>query len=127
MVKAGWTMTGLVAAFLLGASVAPKLMGATVAIDSLMALGWPTRYLLLIGIIELACVLLFIVPRTSLLGAVLMTGLLGGAMASHLRADSPLLSHTLFSIYLGLFMWTALLLRDADLRAYLRRSTVARR
>jgi hypothetical protein len=45
-------------------------------------------------------------------------------MASHLRADSPLLSHTLFSIYLGLFMWTALLLRDADLRAYLSRSTV---
>jgi hypothetical protein len=125
MVRAGWIMTGLVALFLLGASVAPKLMGATVAVDSLAALGWPTRYLLLIGIIELACVLLFIVPRTSLLGAVLMTGLLGGAMASHLRADSPLLSHTLFGIYLGLFMWTALLLRDADLRAYLTRSTVA--
>jgi hypothetical protein len=50
--------------------VAPKLMGATVAIDSLMALGWPTRYLFPIGIIELACILLFIVPRTSLLGAV---------------------------------------------------------
>ena len=132
MVKAGWIMTGLVALFLLGArsrllgaSVAPKLMGAAVAIDSLVALGWPTRYLFLIGIIELACVLLFIIPRTSLLGAVLMTGLLGGAMASHLRADSPLFSHTLFSIYLGLFMWTALLLRDADLRAYLSRSTVA--
>lgn len=124
MVKAGWIMTGLVALFLLGASVAPKLMGAAVAIDSLVALGWPTRYLFPIGIIELACVLLFIVPRTSLLGAVLMTGLLGGAMASHLRADSPLFSHTLFSIYLGLFMWTALLLRDADLRAYLSRSTV---
>ena len=123
MVKAGWTMTGLVALFLLGASVAPKLMGATVATDSLVALGWPTQYLIPIGIIELACVLLFIVPRTSLLGAVLMTGLLGGVLASHLRADSPLLSHTLFSIYLGLFMWTALLLRDAGLRAYLSRST----
>lgn len=123
MVKAGWIMTGLVALFLLGASVAPKLMGATVAIDSLMAIGWPTRYLFPIGIIELACVLLFIVPRTSPLGAVLMTGLLGGAMASHLRADSPLFSHTLFAIYLGLFMWTALLLRDAGLRAYLSRST----
>lgn len=127
MVKAGWIMTALAALFLLGASVAPKLMGATVAIDSLVTLGWPTRYLLLIGIIELACVLLFIVPRTGLLGAVLMTGLLGGAMASHLRADSPLLSHTLFSVYLGLFMWTALLLRDADLRGYLVRSIVARR
>jgi hypothetical protein len=53
-----------------------------------------------------------------MLGAVLMTGLFGGAMASHLRADSPLFSHTLFSIYLGLFVWTALFLRDADLRAY---------
>ncbi|HEX7719285.1 MAG TPA: DoxX family protein [Woeseiaceae bacterium] len=125
MVKVGWTLTVLVALFLLGASVAPKLMGATVAIDSLLALGWPTRYLLLIGIVELACVVLFIVPRTSLLGAVLMTGLLGGAMASHLRAESPLFSHTLFSIYLGLLVWVALLLRDADLRAYLARSTAA--
>jgi hypothetical protein len=118
MAKIGWTMTALVALFLLGASVAPKLTGASVAVDSLVTLGWPPRYLLLIGFVELACVVFYVVPRTSLLGAVLMTGLLGGAMASHLRADSPLFSHTLFSIYLGLFVWTALFLRDADLRAY---------
>lgn len=119
-------MTALVVLFLLGASVAPKLTGASVAVDSFVALGWPPQHLLLIGLIELVCVVLYIVPRTSLLGAVLMTGLLGGAMASHLRADSPLFSHTLFSIYLGIFMWTALLLRDADLRAYLGQSSVRR-
>jgi hypothetical protein len=63
-------------------------------------------------------VLLFVFPRTGLLGAVLMTGLIGGAIASHLRAGSPLFSHTLFGIYLGAFMWAALWLRDPRLRAY---------
>lgn len=116
MIKAGWIMTGLLVLFLLGASVAPKLMGLDVALESLETLGWPTRYLLMIGLIELACVVLFVLPRTALLGAVIMTGLLGGAMASHIRADSPLFSHILFSVYLGIFMWVALWLRDESLR-----------
>lgn len=117
MVKAGWIMTALLLVFLLPASVAPKLIGAAVAVESLEAIGWPTRHLLLLGLIELGCVILFVIPRTSLLGAILMTGLLGGALASHLRADSPLVSHTLFSIYLGAFMWAALWLRNERLRA----------
>lgn len=116
MAKAGWIMTALLLLFLLPASVAPKLMNASVAVDSMVAIGWPTRYLLLLGLIELGCLILFVIPRTSLLGAVLMTGLLGGAMASHLRAQSPMFSHTLFSIYLGLFMWIALWLRNEQLR-----------
>lgn len=119
MVKAGWIMTALLLLFLLPASVAPKLMNASVAIESLESLGWPPGYLLLLGIIELACLVLFAIPRTSLLGGILMTGLLGGAMATHLRAGSPLFSHTLFSVYLGLFMWAALWLRDARLREVL--------
>jgi hypothetical protein len=73
----------------------------------------------MIGVIELVCVILYVVPRTALLGAVLTTGLLGGAIASHLRADSPLFAYTLFGIYLGIFMWAALLLRDPGLRRYL--------
>ena len=71
----------------------------------------------MIGVIELACLVLYLVPRTSLLGAVLMMGLLGGAMATQIRVGSPLFSHTLFSVYLGLFMWGGLWLRDSRLRA----------
>jgi hypothetical protein len=116
MVKTGWALTALFALFMLGASVAPKLLGLSAATDSMTAIGWPTQYLLTIGIVELVLTLLFLVPRTALLGAILMTALLGGALASHLRAGSPLFSHTLFSIYLGTFMWIALWLRDESLR-----------
>jgi hypothetical protein len=116
MIKTGWIMTALFALFMLGASVAPKLIGASVAVDALVDIGWPDNYLLLIGIVELVCTILFVIPRTALLGAVITMGLLGGAMASHLRAGSPLFSHTLFSIYLGTFMWVALWLRDPDVR-----------
>lgn len=118
MAKIGWIMTALVVLFFIGASAAPKFVGANAAIDSMVALGWSSEYLLLIGTMEIVIVILYAIPRTSLLGAVLMTGLLGGAMASHLRAGSPLFSHTLFGVYLGLFMWAALLLRDKALRAY---------
>ncbi len=120
MSVAGWIMTALVAFFLLGASVAPKFMRADVAVQSLEALGWSPGYLILIGLMELGFTILYVIPRTSLIGAVLLTGLLGGALASNLRAEMPLYSHTLFSIYLGLFLWIALWLRDPALRSYLR-------
>lgn len=118
MVRVGWAMTALLVLFLLGASVAPKLLGMAAAADSFTALGWPLEHARSIGILELAFTLLFALPRTGPLGAVLLTALLGGALASHLRVDSPLFSHTLFGIYLGVFMWVALYLRDARFRAY---------
>jgi len=118
MTRAGWIMTALFVLFMLGASVAPKFMGADAATQAVESIGWSSRYLIFIGTMELAFVALYAIPRTSLIGAVLMTGLLGGAIASHLRADSPLFSHTLFGAYLGVFMWTSLWLRDARLRAY---------
>ena len=71
----------------------------------------------MIGLIELACLVLYLIPRTSVLGGVLMMGLLGGAMATQIRAGSPLFSHILFSVYLGLFMWGGLWFRDPRLRA----------
>lgn len=117
MQKTGWTMTVLYVLFMLGASVAPKFLGLQPALDSLEALGWPAVWLVPIGWLELLCVLLFIYPRTALLGAVITTGLLGGALASQLRVGSPWFSHTLFSLYLGSFMWLALWLRDAGLRS----------
>ena len=114
----GRVLSGLFVLFMLAASIAPKfLMAGAVADQSMGPLGWPTKYLLLIATIELACTLLYVIPRTSLFGAVLMTGLLGGAIATHLRVESPLFSHTLFGIYLGLVMWGGLWLRDASLRA----------
>ncbi len=117
MQRTGWALTSLFALFMLGASVAPKLLMMPVAEDTLAQLGWPPGYAFAIGILELVCVLLYLWPRTSVLGAVLTTGLLGGAMATHLRVGSPLFSHTLFSIYLGLVLWGGLWLRDPALRA----------
>lgn len=116
MVKAGWIMTALFAIFMLGASVVPKLFVLSAATDAMIQIGWPTEHLLVIGVIELVLALMFLIPRTALLAAILMMGLLGGALASHLRAGSPLFSHVLFSVYLGTFMWVALWLRDESLR-----------
>lgn len=113
----GWTLTGIYALFMLVASVAPKLVGAAIADETMRALGWPDGYVLIIGLIELALVLLYLFPKTSVLGAVLTMGLLGGAMATQIRVGNPLFSHILFSIYLGLFMWGGLWLRDPALRA----------
>jgi hypothetical protein len=116
-VRTGRALSALFVLFMLGASVAPKLLGMSVAAETLAALGWPTRYVLMIGLFELTFVVLYLIPRTSVLGAVLMTALLGGAMATQIRAGSPLFSHVLFSIYLALFMWGGLWLRSPALRA----------
>jgi hypothetical protein len=117
MLWAGRSLTALFALFMLGASIAPKLLQLPVAEETMAELGWPSGYAFMIGIIELACLVLYLAPRTSVLGAVLMMGLLGGAMATQLRAGSPLFSHILFSVYLGVFMWGGLWLRDPKLRA----------
>lgn len=117
LVVTGWAMSALVILFLLIASIAPKLAGAAVATESLRSLGWDPRHTLLIGLIELTCVILYAVPRTSVLGAIVTTGLLGGAIATQVRVDSPLFSHTLFGLYLGLFPWGGLWLRNSALRA----------
>ena len=116
MTRIGWVLSGLFALFMLGASVTPKLLGMPVAEETMAALGWPTGYALPIGILELTLTLLYLYPRTNVLASVLFMGLLGGAMATQVRAGSPLFSHALFSVYLGLFMWGGLWLRDASLR-----------
>ena len=113
----GRVLTGLFALFILGASAFPKLSGMPVAEEIMAQLGWPSGYVLMIGLMELGFLILYLIPRTSLLGAILFTGLLGGAMATQIRAESPLFSHVLFGLYLGLFMWGGLWLRDPALRA----------
>jgi len=113
----GRVLSGLFVLFMLGASVAPKLMGMPIADEIMAELGWPPGYVLPIGVLELTLTLLYIYPRTNVLAAVLFMGLFGGAMATQIRAGSPLFSHQLFSIYLGLAMWGGLGLRDEKLRA----------
>lgn len=84
----GRVLTGAFALFMVGASIAPKLAGAQVARDAMVKLGWDERFIPLIGLIELSCLVLHLYPRTSILGSVLMTGLLGGSIAAQLRATS---------------------------------------
>ncbi|MEZ5752959.1 MAG: DoxX family protein [Paracoccaceae bacterium] len=116
MTRLGWVLTGLYGLFTLGASVAPKLLGMPVADETMAALGWQDSPILLIGLIELACVVLYLIPKTAVLGAVLSMAVLGGAMVTQIRAGSPLFSHTLFSFYLGLVMWAGIWLRCPRLR-----------
>jgi hypothetical protein len=113
---AGWVVTGLVGAFL-AMSASFKFFTPDMALETMATLGWPDHHLLLIGIVEAACVVLYLVPRTAVLGAVLETALLGGAVATQVRVDNPLFSHELFGVYLGVLVWLGLWLRDPRLRA----------
>ena len=96
-----------------------KLIPIAPVTESMAALGWPTDDHLArgLGALLLACTALYAYPRTALLGAVLITGYLGGAMATQLRVGNPLFSRQLFGVYLGLLVWGGLWLRDAHLRA----------
>ncbi len=113
----GRALSSVFVLFMLGASVAPKILQLPVAEASLVELGWPAGYAFSIGLLELTCVVLYVTPRTGILGAILTTGLLGGAMATQIRAENPVFSHVLFSLYVGLFMWGGLWLRSPRLRA----------
>ena len=117
MTIAGWVLTGLFALFIAGASVVPKFFMPEIANATMDELGWPGGYVTMIGVMEAGLLILYLIPRTSLLGAVLFTGLLGGAMATQVRAEMPLWSHILFSLYLGAFLWGGLWLRSPWLRA----------
>ena len=117
MIWAGRMAMAIFTMFMVAASIVPKLIGATVASDTLRALGWDPRYTPMIGMIELGCLILYLVPPTSIAGATLMTGLFGGAIATQVRAGNPLFSHVLFGVYLGALMWAGLWLRMPALRA----------
>lgn len=116
---AGRVLSGLVILFLLF-DAGLKLVSPETAIKySPPGLGWPldvgTMYLL--GLLLLIPTLLYIWPRTAILGAILITGYLGGAIGTHVRINSPLFSHSLFGVYLGLMLWGGLWLRDPRVRA----------
>jgi hypothetical protein len=113
---AGYVLSGLVIAFLLFDGVI-KLVPLQIVTDTMTQLGYPAGLERGLGVLTLACAVLYAIPRTSVLGAILLTGLMGGAMATHLRVGSPIFSHFLFGLYLGLMMWGGLYLRDERLRA----------
>lgn len=114
---AGRVLSGIAILFLT-VDGAIKLMPIQPVTDSLRELGYPASDSLarLIGVVTLVGTALYAWPRTALLGAVLLTGLMGGAIASHLRLDHPLFSHTLFGVWLGLFLWVGLWLRLPHVR-----------
>lgn len=117
---AGRVLGGLVILFLVMDSVI-KLVPLQVVADTTAQLGWPTDDLTLrlLGVILLACTLLYAYPRSSVLGAILLTAYLGGAVATHARIGSPLFTHTLFGVYVGLAVWGSLWLRNPHLRRLL--------
>jgi hypothetical protein len=112
---AGYVLTVLVALFLTFDTVI-KVLKLAPAVQGTTKLGYPASAVFWIGLIELVCLTLYLVPRTSVLGALLLTGYLGGAIATHVRLGSPLLSHTLFPIYVALLLWGGLYLRETRLR-----------
>ena len=93
-----------------------KVLRLGPAVEGTTALGYPADAVHWIGIIELVCLMLYLVPRTSILGGLLMTGYLGGAIATHVRISSPVLTHTLFPVYVALLLWGGLYLREKRLR-----------
>lgn len=117
LVWTGRALSALFVLFMLGASIAPKFLAPEMARAASRPIGVDDANVLLIGVIELVGTLLYAWRRTAVLGAVTTTALLGGAIATHMNAGSPLFSHTLFGVYLGLIMWAGLWLRDPDLRA----------
>jgi hypothetical protein len=114
----GRILSGMAIAFLVLDGVM-KLVQPQVVIDATREIGWPVDPMTLaaLGLILLAATALYVFPRTAVLGAILLTGYLGGAVASHARHADPLVTHDLFGVYLGLFVWGGLWFRDARVRS----------
>ncbi|MBB4635520.1 DoxX family protein [Longimicrobium terrae] len=96
-----------------------KLFQPAPVVEAMEQLGFAAGLAPVLGVILLACLALYLVPRTAVLGAVLLTAYLGGAIATHVRVGNPLFSHVLFPVYLAVMIWGALCLRDARVRALL--------
>lgn len=117
--RTGLVLTGLAVLFL-AFDAAIKLFPNEAALTGTTDLGYQPHHLPIIGGIALVCLVLYVIPRTAPLGAILWTGYFGGAIATHLRVDNPLFTHTLFPIYVAALIWGGLYLRDPRVRALLR-------
>ena len=113
---AGRILSGVAVAFLVFDTVI-KLMRHPAAVEGTAQLGYPEHVVVGIGLVELLCLALYVIPRTAVTGAILFTGYLGGAVATHVRLGNPLFSHTLFPIYVAALLWGGLWLREGRLRS----------
>ena len=118
MLWTGRVMSGLAVAFLIFDSLG-KLLEVQPVIDGTKQLGYSPALVFGLGVTLISCVVAYLVPWTSVLGAVLLTGYLGGAVATHVRVGSPVVTHVLFPTYIAALLWGGLMLRDARLRALL--------
>ena len=114
----GIIISALPALFLLLDAVG-KFVKPEAVVTGTLELGYSESIILPLGIVLLVSTVLYIIPRTAVLGAILLTGYLGGAIATHVRLSNPLFTHELFPVYLGVLLWLGLFLRDARLRALL--------
>jgi hypothetical protein len=115
-IRAGWIIGALPVLFL-AFDIVGKLLTLPPVVRGSARLGYAESAIVGLGLIELACLTAYLIPRTAVLGAVLLTGFLGGAVATHVRIGDPLFSHILFPVYVGALIWAALFLRDERLRA----------
>jgi hypothetical protein len=116
--KALWTsrvMRAIVVLFLL-MDAGIHLATPAPVIQAMNQLGYPLNVAVTIGLIELVCTVLYVIPRTSILGALLLTGYLGGAVAAHMRVGNPIFESYIFPVIVGVLLWGGLLLIDSRLR-----------
>jgi DoxX-like family len=114
--RIGWALSILTIAFMLF-DAAGKLALESHVVDATTKIGYPVDAIRPLGVVALLCTILYAVPRTAILGAVLLTGFYGGAVASKVRIEDPLFSSILFGVYFGLIAWGGLYLRDERLRS----------
>ena len=113
-----YAMSGLVILFMLMDSIM-KFVKPTEVIEGTLALGFAEEHLPIIGTLGLISTLLYVFPRTSILGGILLTAYFGGAVATHVRLNNPLFTHVLFTVYFGILIWGGLWLRNSKLRELL--------
>ena len=114
----GWVLS-ILAILLLLADGFGKLIKPEPVVKATLELGYHENTITTIGILVIICAIIYAIPRSALIGAILLTGFLGGAIATHFRINNPLFSHTLFPVYILLFIWLGLYLRSASLRKLL--------
>lgn len=113
---AGRIISG-VGVFLMGLDAFVKLVASPEALEASAALGYTGKSVLMIGVLELIILVLYLIPRTAVLGAVLFTGYFGGAVATHVSHGNPLFTHMLSPVYAAIILWLGLWLRDERVRA----------
>jgi hypothetical protein len=118
MLWAGWGMSGVTVVFMLFDGIS-KLALERHVVEATTKIGYPEEVIRPLGMVILTCTILYAIPRTAIFGAILLTGFLGGAVASKVRLEDPLFGSILFGVYVGILAWGGLYLRDDRIRALL--------